>query len=140
MQWKSAGSSSLASNSVRNESHGSAGRSAGMAGGLGAEGGHDIPVLSQRGPIYADPLGRRRRHGVPTKGGFLEQPRPLEFVNHGRKLRRLDSRRLKDEAQAVLQILKLGLSDQPSPVHLIGIPPDQPGQSFNHPRISVGLR
>src|ERR1035438_3044010 len=113
MQWKSAASSSLASNSVRNESQGSAGRSAGMAGRLGAECGHYIPVLGQRRPIHAHPYASHRRHGVPTKGGFLEQPRLLEFVNRGRKLRRLDSRRLKDEAQAVLQILELGLADQP---------------------------
>ena len=95
-------------------------------------------MRGQNGPIQAHPLASRRGHGIPAKGSLLEKPRPLQFMNCGCQFRRPGARRLKHEAKAVLQILKLRLPDEPDQIQLSGKAPNQPGQRLNHPRIHVG--
>src|SRR5271163_1063650 len=139
-------SCAIASNSRRNESHGSGMLSIGCVGEMfSLHVGQEIPVGRSGRTMLSQPCSLGLGHRVVTEGIFARKPGSFQNLQTRPKLTRPlallpalrhFARQRDSKSQSVLPIMNLGVANQPTPVH-INVGHGQPWQPFSNTGIKI---
>src|SRR5579859_1354426 len=146
MQSSRTSSCTAASESRRNESHGSGMLSFGCVGKVfSLHVGQEIPVGCSGRAMLAQPCSLSLGHRVVTEGIFARKPGSFQNLQIRPKLSRPlallpalrhFARQRDSKSQSVLPITYLGVANQPVPIH-INVGHSQPWQPLSNPGVKV---
>jgi hypothetical protein len=94
-------------------------------------------MFGQRRSIRTHPFASRGGHGIPAQRVLSKQSGTLQSVDRQQAIGPIDTGDLQEEAQPVLQILKLGLAHQPSEVQLMLVGANKPRESLNDANVRL---